>query len=401
MEHPYPTPRQTRAIVIMDGAADDPQADLGNLTPLQAARTPHSDAIAREGICGLAKTIPDDMDPGSDVATLSILGYDPHRYHTGRAPLEAASLDVPLHSGDVAFRCNFVTSDGTTLIDYSAGEVTTAEAQTLLHSIAERLATERVQFYPGVSYRHIMVWQDGSTEVETTPPHDIIGEPIEAHLPEGAGEAMLRQLMFDSLEVLDSHDINKRRRDEGRPPANMIWLWGQGRPCSLPSFPVNRGAPGAMIAAVDLPRGVAKSAGLSAPDVPGATGSLDTDFSAKATAALEAIERFDFVAVHVEAPDEASHQGSPERKVWAIEQIDRQIVGPLRERLEAVPRSRLMVVADHYTKLSTRTHAREPVPFAVLGPPRDEAEAYDEENAAQTRRFLEEGWRLPDLLFEG
>jgi 2,3-bisphosphoglycerate-independent phosphoglycerate mutase len=401
MEHPYPTPRQTRAIIIMDGAADDPQAELGNLTPLQAARTPHSDAIAREGICGLVKTIPDDMDPGSDVATLSILGYDPHRYHTGRAPLEAASLDVPLDSGDVAFRCNLVTSDGTTLIDYSAGEVSTAEAHALVHSIGERLATERIQFYPGVSYRHIMVWRDGSTEVETIPPHDIIGEPIEAHLPAGDGEAMLRQLMFDSLEVLDSHDINKRRRDEGKSPANMIWLWGQGRPCILPSFPLNRGAPGAIIAAVDLPRGVAKAAGLSAPEVPGATGNLDTDFAAKAAAALEAVERFDFVAVHVEAPDEASHQGSPERKVWAIEQIDRQIVGPLRERLDALPQSRLMVVADHYTKISTRTHAREPAPFALLGPPHDEAEAYDEENAAQTGRVLEEGWRLPDLLFEG
>ncbi len=180
----------------------------------------------------------------------------------------------------------------------------------------------------------------------------------------------------------------------------MIWLWGQGRPCSLPSFPLTRGTPGLVIAAVDLVRGAGKCAGLSAPEIPGATGNLDTDFSAKGSAALKAFERFDFVAVHIEAPDEASHQGSPERKVWAIEQIDRHIVGPVRERLQAGAEDRLMVVADHYTKISTQTHAREPVPFAVLGPPRDEAEAYDEQNASQTGRFLEEGWRLPDLLYE-
>jgi 2,3-bisphosphoglycerate-independent phosphoglycerate mutase len=331
---------------------------------------------------------------------LSILGYDPVRYHTGRAPLEAASLDVPLRDRDVAFRCNLVTSDGSTLIDYSAGEISTANAHVLIRLVHDRLATERVQFYPGVSYRHVMAWRDGSTDLKTTPPHDIIGEPIEPHLPEGDQESVLRQLMFDSLEVLDSHDINRRRRDEGKPPANMIWLWGQGRPCTLPSFAVSRGTAGAVIAAVDLVRGVGKCAGLAAPEVSGATGNLSTDFSAKARAALEALDRFGFVAVHVEAPDEASHQGSPERKVWAIERIDRDIVGPLRERLGALPESRLMVVSDHYTKISTRTHAREPIPFAVLGLPRDEAEAYDERNATATGRFLEEGWRLPDLLFE-
>jgi len=387
-----------RVIVIMDGAADDPQPELGGRTPLQAARKPNSDALAREGFCGLVRTIPDEMGPGSDIATLSILGYDPRRYHTGRAPLEAASMDVPMNPEDVAFRCNLVTCDGTTLVDYSAGEIPTAEAHALMAVIAERLGTRRYQFYPGVSYRHIMVWRDGPAQLQTTPPHDIIGKPIEPYLPKGDGDAALRQLMFDSLEILDAHDINKRRRDAGKRPANMIWLWGQGRPCLLPSFAAERGMPGVVIGAVDLVRGVGRAAGLSAPTVPGATGNLETDFAAKGRAALAALEQVPFVLVHVEAPDEAAHHGSPERKVWAIEQIDEQVVGPLSERLRNLPGSRIMLLADHYTKISTRTHAREPVPFAVWGKGQDDSEAFDEQNGKETRRFIEEGWRLLDLF---
>ena len=401
MSDPSVAHRPKRVIVIMDGAADEPQAELGGRTPLQAAHLPQSDLIARDGIVGLAYTIPEGMEPGSDIATLSILGYDPKRYHTGRAPLEAASLDVPLNAQDVAFRCNLVTCDGVRLLDYSAGEVSTAEARVLVALLNEKLATRRLQFYAGISYRHIMVWREGSPDVRTTPPHDIIGEPIESYLPDGEGEEVLRSLMFDSLEILDSHDINKRRRDEGKNPANMIWLWGQGRKCALPAFALQRGTPGVVIAAVDLVRGVGKSAGLTAPDVPGATGNLETDFGAKARAALSALERCDFVLVHVEAPDEASHQGSPERKVWALERIDTEVVKPLLQRLQALPESRIMIVSDHYTKISTRTHAREPVPFALLGPARDQAETFDEQAAASTGRVLEEGWRLPDLLFEG
>ena len=384
----------------MDGAADEPQAELGGLTPLQAARTPHSDAVAREGICGLVRTIPEGMPAGSDIAALSILGYDPHRYHTGRAPLEAASLDVPLNPNDVAFRCNLVSTDGETMLDHSGGEIPTPEAQVLVAALNEKLATPRVQFYPGVSYRHIMAWRDGPVEVQTVPPHDILGQPIEPHLPMGDGDSMLRQLMFDSLEILDQHDINKRRRDQGRLPANMAWLWGQGRACSLPSFPLQRGAPGVAIAAVDLIRGVAKAAGLAAPVVPGATGNLDTDFGAKARAALLALDQVGFVVVHVEAPDEAAHQGTAERKVWAIERIDELLVGPLLERVRVLPGARLMVLADHYTKLSIRTHSPEPAPFALWGEGRDTAEAFDEENAAMTKRVVEEGWRIADLLFE-
>ena len=236
--------------------------------------------------------------------------------------------------------------------------------------------------------------------MRTTPPHDMIGKPVEPYLPRGDGEGALRQLMFDSLEILDGEEINKRRRDQGKRPANMIWLWGQGRKCQLPSFAVAHGTPGLVIAAVDLVKGVAKCAGLAAPEVAGATGNLETDFSAKAAAAIEGLEDYDFVLVHVEAPDEASHQANAERKVWSLEQIDEKVVGPLLECLERRPGSRIMVVSDHYTKISTKTHAREPVPFAVLGLTRDKAEAFDEQNAASTGRFLEEGWRLPNLLFE-
>jgi 2,3-bisphosphoglycerate-independent phosphoglycerate mutase len=395
------TSRPKRVVIIMDGAADEPQPELGGLTPLQAARCPNCDAIAREGVCGLAKTIPDEMDPGSDVATLSILGYDPRLYHTGRGPLEAAAMGVPLNPDDVAFRCNLVTSDGTTMIDYSGGEIPTADAAALMDVVNRRLGTSRWQFYSGVSYRHVMVWREGPTSLATTPPHDIIGQPIEPHLPRGDGEEALRRLIFDSLEVLDGHDINRRRRDEGKNPANMIWPWGQGRTCSLPSFALRRGTPGAVIAAVDLVRGVATCAGLAVLNVPGATGNLETDFGAKGSAAVAALARFDFLLVHVEAPDEASHQGSPERKVWAIEQIDREVVGPVLARVRQISGSRMMVAADHYTKIATRTHDRDPAPFAVFGPAPDRAEAFDEQNAAETKRFIEEGWRLPDILFEG
>ena len=249
-------------IVIMDGAADEPQAELGGRTPLQAARKPHSNAAAAEGVVGLAKTIPDEMSPpGSDIATFSIMGYDPRKYLTGRAPLEAASLDVPMNPADVAFRCNLITTDGTNVVDYSAGEIPTAEAHALMRTLDERLSTKRYQFYPGISYRHIMMLRDASPNVKTTPPHDIMGQAIEAHLPVGDNDALLRQLMFDSIEILERHEVNLRRLDEGKPPANMIWLWGQGRPCLLPSFAVQRGVPGIAIAAVDLIRGTAKSGG--------------------------------------------------------------------------------------------------------------------------------------------
>jgi len=388
--------RRKYAVIIPDGAADEPRPELEGRTPLQAADKPNMDAVAREGVVGLVQTIPDDMGPpGSDLAILSLLGYDPHLYYTGRGALEAASRALPLDPRDVAFRCNLVTSDGATMVDYSAGEVSTDEAHALIALLDQKLSTSRRQFYPGVSYRHLLVWRDGPTELRTWPPHDIVGEPLQGFLPEGEGEGPLRQLIWDSLELLDDHDITRRRREEGKNPANMAWPWGQGRPLQLPAFAVHRGLTGAAIAAVDLVRGIARSAGLDVISVPGATGNLSTDFAAKGRAAVDAIVHHDFVVVHVEAPDEAAHHGDAEGKVWAIEQIDRCIVGPLREALRNRPH-RLLVVPDHYTTLSSRTHARPPVPFAMTGPPPDSAETFDEASAASTGRVIEEGHRLQD-----
>ena len=398
------SPSPKSAILILDGASDQPQAALDGLTPLQAAKKPALDQLAREGICGLARMVPPDLTPGSVPAVLSILGYDPLQFNTGRAPLEAAAMEIPLNPEDVAFRCNLVSSDGERLLDYSGGEVSTEEAQTLIALVNERLGGRSIQFYPGISYRHLMIWRGGSPEVKLIPPHDIQGQPLKAHLPAGDGEQKLRSFIYDSLEILDGHEINHRRREQGKLPANMVWFWDQGRPLSLPSFPLRWGVTGAVIAAVDLVRGIGKCAGLTVIPVPGATGNLKTDFAAKGRAAVQALDRYDFVLVHIEAPDEASHQGDLAGKIWAIEQIDEHIAAPLAHRLAAAPSSgppgRLLALADHETRLSLRTHTREPVPFALSWPNPDEAEAFDEVNAAATGRRLEEGHRLIELFFE-
>jgi 2,3-bisphosphoglycerate-independent phosphoglycerate mutase len=389
------------AIIILDGASDQPQEQLERRTPLQAARKPALDRLAREGICGLARMVPESAPtPGSVVAVLSILGYDPSKYDTGRAPLEAAAMGLPMDPEDVAFRCNLVTTDGERLLDYSGGEVTTEEARDLIGALNQKLADRRLRFFPGISYRHLMVWRQGPVEVKLTPPHDIQGEPFEPHLPAGDGEDRLRSLIWNSLELLDGHEVNRRRRDEGKLPANMVWFWDQGRAVSLPSFSLRWGVTGAVIAAVDLVRGLGKCAGLKVLSVPGATGNLKTDFAAKGRAAVEALDHYDLVVVHIEAPDEASHQGDLEGKIWAIEQIDHQIAAPLARRLAAAPSSRMLALADHETRLSLRTHTREPVPFAMSWPRPDVAEGFDEVSAAATGRQVEEGHRLIEVFFE-
>jgi 2,3-bisphosphoglycerate-independent phosphoglycerate mutase len=386
-------------IIIPDGAADLPLDDLGGRTPLEAARTPNLDAIAREGQVGLVQTIPEQVaSPGSDVALLSILGYDPLLYYTGRSPLEAASMGVSLEKEDVAFRCNLVSSNGEKLINYSGGEISTEEARPLIELINQQLGNSRRHFFPGISYRHLMVWRDGPVDLKTIPPHDIQGQPLAPNLPQGEGADTLKSLIFDSLEILDHHEINKRRRDQGKPPANMIWLWGQGKAPSLPSFSVRWGVAGAVIAAVDLVRGVAKYAGLTAPAVAGATGGLDTDFAAKGKAGIEALQKADFVLVHVEAPDEAGHNGDLEKKIWAIEQIDAKVVGPLYQHM-AKSRGRMLILPDHRTPVSIKTHSRHPVPF-VLWPGEGKAGAFSEAEAGATGLRVEEGHRLIEMLFE-
>ena len=344
-------PNKKYVVIVPDGAADLPLVELDGRTPLHAANTPHLDALAREGTVGLVHTIPDAAEvPGSDIAMLSILGYDPTQYFTGRAPLEAASMGVELGPDDAAFRCNLVASDGELLKDYSAGHISTEAARPIIQLADEKLGGAR-RFITGISYRHLMVWPGGPVAALTIPPHDIQGKAVADNLPRGEGEAVLRSIIYDSFELLDNHEINKQRRREGKPAANMLWPWGQGRAPQLPSFEAKWGKKGVVIAAVDLVRGIAKYAGLDAPKIAGATGGVETDFAAKGRAALQALEAADFVFVHIEAPDEASHEGSIKHKLHAIEEIDKYIVAPLKQRL-AGNRGKLLVLPDHYTPIS-------------------------------------------------
>lgn len=389
-------------LLIPDGAADEPRDELDGRTPLEAAETPNMDALAKQGCVGLVRTIPAEAEtPGSDVACLSLLGYDPRRHYTGRGPLEAISMGVDLEPADVAFRCNLVTcGDDMTMMDYSAGEIPTPLAQELMDIVADDLGTAELRFFPGISYRHLLVWRDGPADTHTTPPHDIMGEPIEKHLPQGDGAETLRQLIYDSYELLNGLDLNRRLRDQGRNPANMIWPWGQGRTMRLPSFALRWGVPGLAVAAVNLVRGIAKAAGLSAPEIPGATGNLETDFAAKGEAAAAGLERYGFVVVHVEAPDEAGHQGDAEKKVWALEQFDREVVGPVIHAAERFKEFRILLAPDHATPISARTHTREPVPFALAGSgiEADAADHFSEAIAAESGLVVEEGHRLIERL---
>ncbi len=389
-------------LLVPDGMADRPLDELGGKTPMQVAKKPNMDWLAAHGRVGAVQTIPEGMAPGSDVAAMSLMGYDPHKYYTGRAPIEAASMRVPLDRNDVAFRCNLVSSDGETMVDYSGGHVTTEEARELITFVGEKLGTSKIAFYPGISYRHIMVWRDGSPDVKTTPPHNITGRPIAPSLPEGDNDQSLKNLMFDSLEILDNHPINRKRRDEGHLAANMIWLWGQGFAVTVPSFFSKTGLTGSVIAAVDLVKGMGIAAGLKAPTVPGVTGYLDTNYVGKAQYALEALKTNDFVMVHVEAPDEAGHNGDIDAKIEAIESIDKKVLGTLIEGLKEYERHRILVVPDHVTPISIRTHASDPVPFALYSSFEQAGTTlpFDERAVPETKLRVEEGFRLIELLLE-
>lgn len=389
-------------LLVPDGMADRPLDELDGKTPMQVARKPNMDYLAANGRVGAVHTIPEGMDPGSDVAAMSLLGYDPRKYYTGRGPIEAVSMQVPLDRRDVAFRCNLVSSDGVTMVDYSGGHVSTEEARELMTLVHEKLGTSRISFYPGVSYRHLMVWRDGSPDVKTTPPHDIAGQAIEGYLPNGDGDQTLRGLIFDSIDLLDEHPINRRRRDEGRNPANMIWPWGQGRSLELPDFLAKTGVTGAVVAAVDLVKGLGRAAGLKVVDVPGATGYLDTNFEGKAKYALDVLKDWDFAFIHVEAPDEAGHIGDIDAKIEAIENVDRRLLGTLLEGLREVDRFRILVSPDHVTPISIKTHASDPVPFALFSSfePGGAGLAFDERAVPYAELRVEEGFRLIDLLLE-
>jgi 2,3-bisphosphoglycerate-independent phosphoglycerate mutase len=374
------------AVLIGDGMADYPIEKLGGKTILQAAQTPAMDYIAAHGKIGLAKTIPDGLHPGSDVANMSILGYDPAVYYSGRAPLEAASMGVALASDDVAFRCNLVTIEHGRIKDYSAGHISSEEAKILIETLDAELSNEELSFYPGISYRHLLVAKNNlGAEAECTPPHDITGKKIEEYLPGGKEGDFFSDLIKKSIIVLELHPVNLKRIEEGKNPANSIWVWGQGYAPKFTPFQELYGKTGAVISAVDLLKGIGVYAGMDVIEVQGATGYLDTNYEGKASAAIEVLKNRDLVFVHVEAPDEAGHEGSIDKKLKAVEDFDSRIVSPILKHAKASDEPfTILVLPDHPTPISIKTHARDPVPFAVYRTDKadsDSAEAFDEDSA--------------------
>ncbi|HIC91174.1 MAG TPA: cofactor-independent phosphoglycerate mutase [Syntrophaceae bacterium] len=385
-------------ILVGDGMGDYPIPELGNKTPLEIADTPYMDFVAREGEVGMVKTIPNDLEAGSDIANLSILGYDPRLYHTGRAPLEAASLGISLGEGDVAFRCNLVTLSRTSdnrvyLIDYSAGHIPTEEARELILDLDQKLGDENFRFYPGISYRHILVWHKGDETVNTIPPHDWTGKEVTHYLNDNGKKRPLLRLMEKAESILRQSPLNKSN-------ANSIWLWGQGKAPHMPRFYEKYHKTGAIISAVDLLKGIGIYAGLEVVSVPGATGYLDTNYKGKAKYALKILKDKDLVYVHVEAPDEASHNGRLEDKIGAIENFDRLVVKTILEGLEQLKMYKIMIITDHFTPLSLKTHTQDPVPFAIYSPGVTNMETrfrgFSEKEGQRSPIFIEEGFRLMD-----
>jgi 2,3-bisphosphoglycerate-independent phosphoglycerate mutase len=355
------------AIIVPDGAADEPIEQFGNKTVLEVAETPNTDKVSKEGRQGIVRTVPEGMEPGSDVAQMSLLGYDPQRYYSGRAPIEAVAQDIKLSEDDWVFRCNLVTIVDGKMEDHSAGHISTEEASALIKELNDRFGNEQTRFYPGVSYRHLLVFKGCDFAVRTYPPHDHIGTVIEKILPRGKGAETLVDLTACSQQLFANHDVNKVRKDLGENQVSSIWLWGQGTKARMESFKKRFGIKGAAITAVDLVRGLSKLIGFDLIDVPGATGFIDTNYEGKAAAAIEALEKYDIVFVHVEAPDEASHNGSAEMKKKAVEQIDKYVVGPVLEALQRYENWRILVLPDHPTPVSSKAHSAEPVPFAMAG----------------------------------
>ncbi len=398
-------------VIIGDGMADRPINELGGKTPLQKASTPNMDSMSVSGNPGRVRTIPMGMHPGSDVANLSILGYDPQLYYTGRAPLEAASIGVSLSGSDVAFRCNLVTlrfgDDGSSAVmeDYSSGHISTEEGRELIRDLDRRLGTEAIRFYPGVSYRHLMIWSGGPPDVQCVPPHDIIGRDIADYLPAGEGENVLRKLMNDSVAILGGHPVNIRRAENGNNPGNSVWFWGQGRKPALPTFREKYSLSGALISAVDLTRGLGIYAGFEILKVPGITGYLDTNYRGKAEAALKALKSTDFVYIHVEAPDEAGHSGNCNDKIRAIEDFDSFVVGPVMAGMKEFGEYRVLLLPDHPTPLELRTHTADPVPFVLFDSnslQRNEGLTFDETMADRDGILIfEKGHTLMDYFIRG
>jgi len=394
-------------VLVGDGMADYPLEGLGGSTPLEVARTPNMDFIARHGRLGRIKTIPAKMAPGSDVAAVSIFGYDPSRFYTGRGPLEAANLGIEMEENDVAFRCNLITVSQDSLVDYSSGHIGPRESISLMKFIDQRLGSERIKFFPGVSYRNLLLVKNGADEkledLITRPPHDIIGQKIIKNLPKGKGVDLIIQLMQDSRNLLENHEVNQVRIDLGENPANMIWLWGQGKKPAIPKFREKYGLSGGVISAVDLLKGLGKILGLDVINVRGATGYYDTDYSAKARAALKSLEEKDFVLVHVEAPDEAGHNGDLREKITAIERFDQLVVGAILKAFKRRKSFRMLVLPDHATPIALRTHTADAVPFGVFG--QDIIGRgflkYSEKEAEKSELFFENGFELMGNFIKG
>lgn len=388
--------------------ADWPVDELGGRTPLDAADHPTMDKLAQDGEFGLVKTVPDGMTPGSDTANLSVFGYDPRLYYSGRSPLEAASLGIPLTDTDVTYRCNLVTLSGgnklaeTVMTDYSAGEISTEEAREVILFLDEKLKSPGVRLYPGFSYRHCFVLNNADTGAQLVPPHDFSGKPVAGRLPEETNAPILLRWMNAAYELLKDHPINRARVAADKNPANAIWFWGEGRKPALTPFFKKTGLRGAVISAVDLIQGIGRCAEMEVVRVEGATGTYETNFSGKAAAAIDALSRgADYVYLHVEAADECGHHGQLTEKIYSIEQIDRQILKPVYEYMEGCGEDyAILLLPDHPTPLQIRTHSAEPVPFALYrkGDAAGRIIRYTESEAKKTGLYLDEGYRLIDRL---
>ncbi len=388
-------------LVIGDGMADYPVDALNGKTPLQVANKPHIDELAAKGRSGTLKTIPEDMGAGSDIANLSILGYNPKKWYTGRGPLEAASRGVQLGKDDIAFRCNLITEENGGLVDYSADHITSEEASELIKHVGDKLGKpNEIDFYAGVSYRHLLVFRNGpySDEVLCTPPHDAIGIKISETLPKAKTSeaeftvATLNKMILSSKKILENHPVNVNRVSRGKRPGNMIWPWGQGKKPSIPTLQERYGISGAVISAVDVVKGVGIYAGMKVINVPGATGFYDTNYEGKADYALEALKTYDMVLIHVEAPDEAGHFGDYEQKIKTIEDLDKRLIGRLLKGLDR--EYTVAVLPDHATPIKVKTHTRDPVPFTIYSPliKPDNVKCFDEESAKKGGfGFLERG----------
>lgn len=397
------------ALILGDGMADYPIPALNGKTPLAVADKPYMNLLAETGEIGLVKTVPDGYKPGSDVANLGALGYDATKCYTGRSPLEALSIGIDMKSDDVAVRTNLVTLGDEadfadkTMVDYSAGEITTDEARELIEFLQEKLGNDKYSFHAGVSYRHCLIIAHGSVNMQLTPPHDISGKKIGAYLPAGNESGELAELIRRSNELLSSHPVNLARKAAGKNPANSIWFWGQGTRPALENFRERYGLSGGMVSAVDLLKGIAIGAGMKSVDVEGATGTLSTNFEGKAKAATELLDNgCDFVFVHLEAPDECGHQGDLEGKIKAIELVDKKILGPVYEHLKASGEDfAIMVMPDHFTPVSILTHSREPVPYLMYSSKRalSAGGEYNEKAAAESGIYYDKPWELTNKFF--